>query len=668
MGSSKKTSTALIGFLTWLMVGMGEGAVNAQIPDLAPTLPTPDASEKPTPSAEPTTPADEKPALKDPKPASPTDATTDESTDPAPEDSDSEPKTDPDSQDDTPSDTSDSDAKPEPTKPAKEPNPSNPEEFPKNPLELEEKDPLIPTYDRPLSPLELRQLRTDLDALNAEATALHAAGRKEEAYPIWFRELRLRRYFGLIAEIEALGRVGNVVWGDNRIDEIRWITERLDAILLQALPPEPEDKPASTQKPASGAKLPAAQLNQPISKGSDDDEAPASAAQATPDDEPAADSEDETVAVEPEPTEDDAPTPTAQVTSEDEEPAPPIAVPKPGDKKPPAIAPKDRIPVLEALGAAYQQIRFPQRAVQAYEEILTDARARKDVQKIDQTNQTLAQLYLSWFNYDKASEVYQELLASAKARQDVTSEVSYLTSLIYIHEQAQQPEQAIAYQIQLAERYQALQQVEPLPLLRIRMGDNYQLIERPDLAEQNYQLAYKLAQPIVQLGTASEALQKLGALYRKNDRLDAALRVYTFLLAVEQEAYNAYGTMNAYDQIGQIYAIRQENSRAIAAFQQGLQVARQLKYREDYFLAQIEQVGRPPKKETQIPTNKPSGQQPTQTKPATPNGAKPDKQTQTGSDAQDSPSTDAQEPSGRSPQASPDEEQAPAIENQPTQK
>jgi len=654
MGISKKASTALVGFLTSLILGLGELAVKAQIPDLAPTLPTQAAPEEPMPSDEAPTPADKKPALEDQQPASPTDATTDEPTT----------DTDPDAA--APSDSSDSDEKPESPKPAKEPNPTNPEEFPKNPLELDEKDPLIPTYDRPLSPLELRQLRTELDALNAEATALHAAGRKEEAYPIWFRELRLRRYFGLIAEIEALGRVGNVVWGDNRIDEIRWITERLDAILLQAVPPETEEKPAATQKPASGAKLPAAQLNQPVPKASS--QAPASAAQATPEDE-AATSEDETVAVEPKPTEDDdAPTSTAQATSEDEEPAPPIAVPKLGDKQPLAIAPKDRIAVLEALGAAYQQIRFPQRAVQAYEEVLTDARARKDGQKIEQTNQTLAQLYLSWFNYDKASVVYQELLASAQARQDVTSEVSYLTSLIYIHEQAQQPEQAIAYQIQLAERYQALQQVEPLPLLRIRMGDNYQLIERPDLAEQNYQLAYKLAQPIVQLGTASEALQKLGALYRKNDRLDAALRVYTFLLAVEQEAYNAYGAMNAYDQIGQIYAMRQENSRAIAAFQQGLQVARQLKYREDYFLAQIEQVGRPPKKETQIPTNAPSGQQPTQTKPATPNGAKPDTQTPTGSDAQNSPSTDAQEPSGRSPQASPDDEQAPAVETQPTQK
>jgi len=646
MGISRKASTALVGFLTLLVVGMEELVVKAQIPDLAPTLPTPTAPvTKPTPS--------DQPVIEDEQAAPEGEATTDE------------PPSDlaPDAVE--PTNSSDSDEKPEPTKPAKEPNPTNPEEFPKNPLELEEKDPLIPTYDRPLSPLELRKLRAELDALNAQATALHTAGRKEEAYPIWFRELRLRRYFGLIAEIEALGRVGNVVWGDNRIDEIRWITERLDAILLQAIPPETEDKPAATQKPTANAKRPATELDQPASQVRSEDEVLADAAQATPDE--AADSEDETVAGESEPTEDDAPT-TAQATSEDEETAPPIAAPKPGDKKPPAISPKDRISVLEALGAAYQQIRFPQRAVQAYEEILTDARARNDGQKIEQTNQTLAQLYLSWFNYDKASEVYQELLTSAKARRDVTSEVSYLTSLIYIHEQAQQPEQAIVYQTQLAERYQALQQVEPLPLLRIRMGDNYQLIERPDLAEQNYQLAYKLAQPLVQLGTASEALQKLGALYRKNDRLDAALRVYTFLLAVEQESYNAYGTMNAYDQIGQIYALRQENSRAIAAFQQGLQVARQLKYREDYFLAQIEQVGRPPQKETQIPTNEPSEQKPTQTKPATPNGAKPSTPIPTGDDAQDSPITEEQEATEQEPQASPDDEQVPAVENQPNQK
>ncbi len=396
---------------------------------------------------------------------------------------------------------------------------TNPNEFPINPLEIQEADPLIPTRDRPLSPLERRDLIAALDALNLKATALHKAGGKEQAYAIWFRELRLRRFLGLVPELQALGRVGSVVWGDSRISEVRWITERLDAVLTQAQA-LPSQKPTTPDAVFTHGKLP---------------------------------------------------------------------VSLPGT----AVTQENRIAVLEALGTAYQQIRFPQRAVTAYELILADASERKDAEKVEQTQITLAQLYLGWFKYPEATAIYQALLATAQSRGDVRSQIRYLTTLAYIHEQAKQPDQAIPYQIQLVELYQKLQQAEPLPRLYIRMGDNYQLANRADLAEQSYQTAYKLAQPQLQFGNASEALQKLGALYRANDRLDAALRVYVFLLDVEQLAYNAYGTMNAYDQLGQIYLLKEENAQALSAFQRGLQVARQLSYREDYFLTQIQKLGQP---------------------------------------------------------------------------
>lgn len=407
----------------------------------------------------------------------------------------------------------------------KKPTPSNPEEFPPNPLESKAPDPLLPNLEQPLSPLERMQLIATLDALNLQAAALHQAGKKPEAYEIWFRELRLRRRLGLVPEIEALGRVGNIVWSDTSIDEVRWITERLDTILMQA-----QAIAATTPQPAAAK-----------------------------------------------------PTET--------EPAPDNSNRQPRDPAKLAISPATRISVLEALGTAYQQVRYPQRAAAAYEAVLADARQRQDGQKIEQTSITLGQLYLSWFNYPKAAETYRELLTTAQTSGNISNQISHLASLAYIHEQAKQPDQAVVYQLQQVELYQKLQQAEPLPRLRIQLGDNYLQADRPDLAEQNYQVAYKLAQPLLQFGNASEALQKLGALYRANDRLDAALRVYTFLLALEQQAYNAYGTMDAYDQLGQIYRLRKENAQALTAFQQGLQIARQLKYREDYFLGQVQQVG-----------------------------------------------------------------------------
>ncbi|MEB3338927.1 MAG: hypothetical protein VKJ46_15765, partial [Leptolyngbyaceae bacterium] len=56
------------------------------------------------------------------------------------------------------------------------------------------------------------------------------------------------------------------------------------------------------------------------------------------------------------------------------------------------------------------------------------------------------------------------------------------------------------------------------------------------------------------------------------------------------QAYDIYGKMNAYDRMAQIYLAQKNQPRAIAALKQGLALAKQLRYREDYFAKQIEQV------------------------------------------------------------------------------
>lgn len=424
----------------------------------------------------------------------------------------------------TPTPSSTPAASPSPTPqvsptPLPSPKPQNPNEFPPNPLLLKLPDPLLPSPDRPLTQAEREKLISELNTLNAQATAERKQGNLIQAFDIWHRELRLRRSLGLLPEIQALGRVGDVAWSDNQTTEVRWITERLDQILAQTQPVQ---------------------------------------------------------------------------------------------NKPPVISGNDRIPVLEALGLAYQQIRLPSQAVVAYEEVIADARQRQDAKKVETTQITLATLYLGWFRYENAAATYQELLATARSRNDVTNEITYLNQLAYIHEQAKQPEQAIAFQQQLIDRLQQIRQPDPIPALKIKIADNYQLISRPDLAEQNYQDAFKIAQPLLQFGNAGDALQKLGILYKKNNRLDAALRVYGFLVAVQQQAYNLYGIMDAYDQIGQIHLARQEYAQAAIAFQQGLNYARQLKYREDYFLTQIQ------KSSPQSNQPQPSQPQPNQTQPNQP--------------------------------------------------
>lgn len=386
---------------------------------------------------------------------------------------------------------------------------TSPDEFPPNPLELREPDPLLPqgVPGRPLTAAEQKTLAAQLDQLNLQAQTQFRAGNKLQAFDTWNRELRLRRFLGPIPEVQALGRVGDVAWQENQSPEVRWITQRLDALLLPLMP-------------------------------------------------------------------------TAQPTS---------TITTPADR-----VGGDRRGLLQALGLAYQQVRQFSSAVQVYQQVLADARQRKDFQTVEATLITLGQLHLSGFDYPNAAEVYRELLANARATANQPNVIAYLTQLAYIHEQAKQPEPAIDYEQQLIDLYQTTNQPNLIPALKIKIADNYQTLAKYDLAEQNYQSAYQLSQPLLQFGIASDALQKLGALYLTNERSDAALRVYDYLVAVQQQAYNYYGVMDAYDQLGQIHLARREFPQALISFQRGLSIARQLKYREDYFTAQIQKINQQP--------------------------------------------------------------------------
>jgi tetratricopeptide (TPR) repeat protein len=254
------------------------------------------------------------------------------------------------------------------------------------------------------------------------------------------------------------------------------------------------------------------------------------------------------------------------------------------------LDPKKQIQLWEALGFAYQQVRLPKIAANIYEEILTDARQRNNANRIESALITLGQLHLSWFNYADAGKAYQELLARVQARGDRYNEPIYLNQLAFIYEQAKQPEQAIVYQQQLITFYETAQDPKPIPKLKTKIADNQRSLNKLDLAEASYQSAYNLAIPISQFGDAGDALRKLGDLYRTNNRLDSAARIYAFLIGIEHQAYNTYGIMTAYDQLGQIYLTKKEYPQAIAAFQNGLTVAKRLKYREDYFTTQIQQI------------------------------------------------------------------------------
>ena len=118
----------------------------------------------------------------------------------------------------------------------------DPQRFPPNPLEKVLPDPLISDPQllieprRSLNDLEKEKLRSALDALHLEGKAQFAQKKPDEAFLIWFRELRLRRVLGFREEIFALAKIGEIAWQNNRTPDLRDITERLQVIQIKIQP------------------------------------------------------------------------------------------------------------------------------------------------------------------------------------------------------------------------------------------------------------------------------------------------------------------------------------------------------------------------------------------------------------------------------------------------
>jgi tetratricopeptide (TPR) repeat protein len=366
-----------------------------------------------------------------------------------------------------------------------------PEEFKVNPLEITKPDPLLPRLPKrgTLTPEQQSSLRTAIDELDAQGLALYKEKKADEAFEVWYRGLRLRRALERVEEVQALGRVGEIAWQNNRKFDAQVITKRLQEIHKEA-----EDKKA---------------LN---------------------------------------------------------------------------------LELLQALGQAYQQVRFPEPAVKVYQQILAQERQQGDTEAQEATLKTLAQLNMDWFNYPQAAAVYEDLLTQAQARGDRVNELAYLEQLVYIYNKAQQPENALRMKQKLAATYPP---TDPrLPALKIAIATEYEALNELDPASQNYQEAYKLAWALRQWAYASEALQKLAALYHAHNQSDYALQVYDVLLKTQQQSYNFYGLMNTYDKMGQIYLEQRKYSQALDVFQRGMQLAKSLQYQENYFAEQIDRVSK----------------------------------------------------------------------------
>jgi tetratricopeptide (TPR) repeat protein len=105
--------------------------------------------------------------------------------------------------------------------------------YPADPLNSSSRDPLLPETKRPLTPQQQQDLQQAIQDLEAQANTAQAEGNLDQAFALWYRALRLRQPLDLLGEIEALARVGQVAWENNRTEDLQIIRQRLDTIAAQ---------------------------------------------------------------------------------------------------------------------------------------------------------------------------------------------------------------------------------------------------------------------------------------------------------------------------------------------------------------------------------------------------------------------------------------------------
>lgn len=249
---------------------------------------------------------------------------------------------------------------------------------------------------------------------------------------------------------------------------------------------------------------------------------------------------------------------------------------------------------LNAIGVAYQQIKYLDQAINIYKIILEEVRKQNDLVAEQNNLELLGKLYLAKFDYLSAALIYEELLTLVQnnlAREENSKRIeTYLIELVEIYHRLEQPEAAIKSQKQLIDQYITEGRINSVATLKIAVGNDYQNLQQPQLASQYYQEAYTLAQSLQQVALAADALTQLAILYQQENQLQLAISTYQQLIDTEQKADNFYGLMNAYDNLGNIYLEIEDYSQALVSFEAGLAIAESLNYRIDYFIDKIQQV------------------------------------------------------------------------------
>ncbi|MGL5796359.1 MAG: tetratricopeptide repeat protein, partial [Waterburya sp.] len=166
----------------------------------------------------------------------------------------------------------------------------------------------------------------------------------------------------------------------------------------------------------------------------------------------------------------------------------------------------------------------------------------------------------------------------------------YLNTLSNIYDRTEQIDKAIATRKSLIQKYNAAKKVNKIPALEIAIARNYESLKQLESAIKAYNKTFEIALQTQQLAIASEALNRLGKLYQQSDQVNLAISTYNKLLQVQQQTYNYYGLIGTYDTLGKIHLKLKQKSQAKQYFQQGLETAKFLNYRIEYFNNQINKL------------------------------------------------------------------------------
>lgn len=203
----------------------------------------------------------------------------------------------------------------------------------------------------------------------------------------------------------------------------------------------------------------------------------------------------------------------------------------------------------------------------------------------------MANLYEEGFYFSEAANIYQQLVAIATNNDLIDDQIRFLQAQIENLTLAQDPASALGVQQQLLQGYLSDSIYWPrIASLQYAMADNQVLLGELDSASRHYQIAYTNAIGSQQFSLAAATLGRLVKLYDRLGHWSDVDYLYEQLLRVHQTTSNAYGLMDSFDQLGQLYEQRGNYQAALLSYRQGLVLAHKLNHRQNYFETQIKRL------------------------------------------------------------------------------